>query len=1638
MCWACLHEWIPCLTFDSIFDQFLEPSSRACEWLWYIERAWRGSTGFPSIADGYFVFPLHAEDCIPDPTIHAVGQLSEQEMATAPHDVLCTLQCATANVLTLSTGATHGSGYISARQGALMHAFHERDVHFVGVQESRSRISAHRETDLYHILAAPATRQGYYGVQLRVSKSIQVATEVLHVKAAHLRILSHDARHLIVRFAPPGLRLLIMVGHAPCDGGQSAAAQWWKQFGGAVPCSYNSWPKLCLIDANSRIGSLTSCAVGDHQADEENEAGALMHQWLIDHNMFAPQTMSEHHEGPPATFVHSKGNEGRIDFVLIDQCLRNTDIRTRVSDIDLSLQKTDHMPVLASIPVVVRLSACKHPKKFHLSNDAVVEAPGPISWATDVHTHAATLHSWLRRCQPDRRLAPRKKNLSSETWDLIRQKAYHWKRMRQVSCTVRGGFLRAVFAGWRSSSCSDPHLQHCSAGVWLKLADHEFALHLRHYLHLCGPVLRAVREDDRIFFQQFADRHSDESFPNLWKSLTCLLPKAVSKRRSNLRCIGPASSEITYHLNNLEAGEPIEYAALLAQCHRRQQHALSDAPLTVPLEHLPTRLDFEKTCSKAKRHRAPGVDGVTSDTLLACLKGQSEIGFLLVLKSFLLGAEPLQWKGGLMHIIPKKSGILTADMMRGIMLLTSLGKIHHATLRKLLIPWVTATKIPAQMGGFVGQQTSFATHMLRSFCSLAVQRNLSIGVVFVDVKAAFHSMLREHTFGSSAGLPARLQSVLREAGLDVGLLLAEASSHAQYFETSPNLCLQRAMQDAHHDTWCTLAGSESFCQTHRGSRPGSPLADIAYNVAMRSVLAEVLACLQQLQWLTSLAVDLPVFPPLVTWVDDLAIPIPAASAGELDDHLVQVLSLLDDVFRSYGLQLNRQAGKTEVVCQYRGRGAPACRHDLFIQRFGRLPMPDGSSVRAVAQYQHLGTSFSQSLSFTSELHSRLGKTANAYRQKSKGIFRNRSMSPVLRLQLLESLVLSILMYGSGVWPLLSHRQYCRLSHAIIGWQRQITGDTFCCENRISDADFLAKWKLPPLSARLAKHRLLYAFQIVSNAPQDLVTCITAEDADGKSPWCVAVRHAINWLLMHMPEVQGPEIDCRPALVDQMRQNRRAELSSQWVSLGLPLELPADVAMSISAQCDRVTTEWLSAEHAIAIDADVIIEKWLQILESADDEADPNSVMTWAFLQWGRDRLPDLIETVESADLQSGLERAFEELCACFPLWELLMQFDNCERLEAPVVSDILSPDPVPDTRLQHDLEPLSRSFFDQRVHLQNLAREVLQWPIQHGVPLIVGLGSRPTLLVLHLFSGRRRSNDCHDLVKKLASVYLPDFDVMSISVDTAIDSSLGDLSSGKSFSLLIGLADGGVFALNLTGPPCEMWTAARHIIRENLFGRGPRPLRSCASSWGVPGLSLRELRQLGMGSHLMLHGIGIELRVLLGGGGSLMEHPAIPEDPDYASIWRTDLHKNVVMRCPHAKEVYVEQWRYGADCVKPTILRGIGLPGIETYLHQFRIPGAVRPSRAEDDFLISLLLPRCVLPVIVLAHFISASSNDIREPQRATPLWPGRLKYALALVDADCHSHQIRSVNLGSRSVWPVFASNELAGRIIAVGACIH
>eukprot|EP00438_Fugacium_kawagutii_P026949 Skav204987 [mRNA] locus=scaffold1180:653267:656293:- [translate_table: standard] len=324
------------------------------------------------------------------------------------------------------------------------------------------------------------------------------------------------------------------------------------------------------------------------------------------------------------------------------------------------------------------------------------------------------------------------------------------------------------------------------------------------------------------------------------------------------------------------------------------------------------------------------------------------------------------------------------------------------------------------------------------------------------------------------------------------------------------------MQDAHRGTWYTLADHGSCHATSRGSRPGSPLADLAFNTVMLSVLRDVQTFVDHHPTLQEAAARAGASIPLVAWADDLAVPVLSVLASALDDTVVDVVDFLRLTVESYGMRLNFAAGKTETVLSYRGTGAVQCREHRFLQCGGTLAVPGGFNLRAVDHYKHLGVRFGTVGCLETDIHSRLGRAGATFRQLARPLFHSRRLRVTTRLALLESLVLSQVFHGAGAWPLLTASLFQRLQAAITSWQRQIVCIGFWSTTRLSDQEFRALHNLPSLSVRLAKHRIAFAMQLFSYAPVAVLDAVRLNPVDRDGSWLAAVAHSLSWLQTMSP------------------------------------------------------------------------------------------------------------------------------------------------------------------------------------------------------------------------------------------------------------------------------------------------------------------------------------------------------------------------------------------------------------------------------------------------------------------------------------------------------------------------------------------
>ena len=966
--WAAVHNWIMAPPAGDILQQLDIPDPSLSSWLWMVEASYQQAPGLPTISDRHFL--VNAASPLAQRAPSANQPFMKRQLQESPQQarkvVSVEVRFATANVLTLYDSNQNAQGYISARQEALMEQMFLEELHFIGTQETRSKCDGYLSTERYHVLAASATKRGSGGVQLWVSKTFAFPHRQMHISVGDLKILHATSKRLVVRINSAWIRLIVCVCHAPASSTLEEAEIYWQATSQSIPKKYQTWPTVYLCDANARLGEVQSGSVGGHGAEDESPAGTAFHHWLQQHDLLAPQTFAAFHRGLNTTWTHAKGAEARLDYVVIDKELAQQGLCTFVSDrIDLTTVKDDHQCVCATVPWGIWDQAdakrgSPMQQADHQAEDVPLQSAAPqLTWQCNVHEHAAQLQRWLYSRQPPKQ-APRKRkpHMTDATWRLVCHKKYHWKRIRQLRFAYRIGMQGAIFKAWKK--CRSCYSESVHVAPWLALIDHQTAQHTKALKDLTQEVRVRVRADDKAYYEQIAAHTAavaaDEGVPGLWQAIKAILPKQRSKMKHSLRACGPDPHEITQHFQALEAGTEASYDHLLTRCQEMQQDAGYEIPLEVSLRDIPSRIDMEQVIMKQKARKAPGLDGVTSETLRQATCDDSLPFFQLILKAWTLGAEPIQFKGGLIHCIAKKSGSLEAHKMRGIMLLDSLAKAFHALVRQSLLKWMIPRRLPCQMGGFSAQQTLYATQLLRSITRLHQRQGLSSGVLFVDVRAAFHSLLREMAFGGTSEFPEALKIQLSKEGFDVDQLQAGIDAESSEFTTTAPPILRRLAQETHSYTWFTLSQHDCSYQTHRGSRPGSPLADLAYNVMMRNALLQLTRELEDEPALQYAHQVIGFRCPPLAWVDDVAIPFATAHAQKLDETALKVLHIVHRVFTGFGLRLNLEKGKTEAVLQYRGQAAAEHNKVTFVERLGRIPIPpahglaSAEALRAVSDY----------------------------------------------------------------------------------------------------------------------------------------------------------------------------------------------------------------------------------------------------------------------------------------------------------------------------------------------------------------------------------------------------------------------------------------------------------------------------------------------------------------------------------------------------------------------------------------------------------------------------------------------------------------------------------------------------------------
>ena len=178
---------------------------------------------------------------------------------------------------------------------------------------------------------------------------------------------------------------------------------------------------------------------------------------------------------------------------------------------------------------------------------------------------------------------------------------------------------------------------------------------------------------------------------------------------------------------------------------------------------------------------------------------------------------------------------------------------------------------PFQYGCLKGKGVS-ETHLpLRLHLHIGARLRLATAVIFVDIKSAYYTVVKEFFFetqpedGLAAikGLFHRLH--LPEAALDDFVTTVMETDLLDAADVP--LVLRQLIQSTITASWFQIPGSDKVCVPATGTRPGDPLADVLFAYVMSSVLWDAYQTFFE-EGLLAPWID---HPPGTTWADDTCI-----------------------------------------------------------------------------------------------------------------------------------------------------------------------------------------------------------------------------------------------------------------------------------------------------------------------------------------------------------------------------------------------------------------------------------------------------------------------------------------------------------------------------------------------------------------------------------------------------------------------------------------------------------------------------------------------------------------------------------------------------------------------------------------------
>eukprot|EP00435_Cladocopium_sp_Y103_P046691 s371_g13.t1 len=1436
------------------------------------------------------------------------------------------LTFATANVGTLDYSGADGC--VSLKANELLHQFQEAELHIIGIQESRAKQSAFRlQGEFARYISAGSGGQAGVELWIQWRKIGQIFGVDFHPEKDAAVWFSSE-RILATRIQLGKLALELVVAYAPQRGKSSQELQlWWETFTEVV----NKRDKQALLfvmgDMNCSIGSVTGLANGSHCYDIEDDPGTFWRELCEKCDLLIPSTFEDFHQGPSHTYVGPRGQQSRLDFIAMPQECHQGISRSYTNEaIDLLNGDKDHIMLCLDMTLQVGSSRqMKRMQKRNLYDRREARAQAKLSkinllhdlpvieWTTDVNDHWSILREHLqckaKSLYPCPKRQQRQLYFTPTAWQTLCDRKDVRQQFRHLQRCQKHTLLKAVWHAWSAQT-----KQTTFSGYWrlqrVILWQQEAVLYEARM-----RLDQKFRTQKRQAWKQWIQRQLDDKIQQAGRAksnelFAILQPKQMIAKASG-RLVKALPGFVDEHGNlqrnrdevavawqeqfsTIEHAEPVALDALM---QRSQPHHWKERDET-ELLHIPTVYELEEAIRNLNEQKAAGVDGLGPELFQSNPALTARRLFPLVLKAAIRGQAVVEFCGGwLLPLWKKKGHQRHMSGYRGILLEPTISRAISRAWRPQLLKGILAAARPMQWGGRSGLSIESLHLHVQLWRSAARWEKQAQATIFVDIRAAFYSVIKHIVAGTACGMTA-LHTVFARLKLPNEMweaFMAHMENNNLILQATGSKLVAQSVAATLGHTWFCIPDGNNIFSPMTGSRPGDPNADLLFSFVLSKVLGHILerASERGIPLLRQSAHG--EISDMVTWVDDLAISV-TSTPGTLVNKVVEVMQIIQDSMLEHGLALSFGAGKTAVLMAYHGKGAVQARQQMEEKYKDGIPIlsefAPGVKIPVVSHYKHLGGHITRSGSRLPELRIRTG-AALAKLKPLRKILTNETLDQTKRSQLIKSMGLSVFSLHAG------KSSWLQGVFQALKWARTQVGTETIPEELFQLHDFqmwecfhsaaheLKKTFKQVERAHLCKIRTLCTLQQHAKSQDDLLRDMgwTMEndmnedtmDTTGSFTCddCGAVFPQAATLAVHQQRAHGQRVALRRFIVDaacracgkwyhsRPRALRHVQLTSSkcWVwhmRRYYPLSLEETSALD---------------EH----DRKIGVAVHQKGLKSQQHD------QIWRFCTDA-----ELVDRLSVKECNEEALDPFED-----PSEEELQEWAKLGMLPPGQGGREVT------VRKQTDLQMHHVGLETAKVEKQ-LLENVKKWlPNYDYVPPPMADGRKFFLI---FFAGHRRIGDLASWFSWLSA------DVIPIPIDLAIDTEQGNIFHDHLWKRLIVARKviGGH-----GGPPCETFSLARWIqIADAVF---PRPLRTTEQPWGCDERTLREVRQTLVGNILMFRALFLLLLIYAFGGSFTLEHPAGCGGKDHRwSIWES---------------AFVQQLMLAGDIRRWTILQGpLGQP----------------------------------------------------------------------------------------------------------------